>query len=64
MLFVYGSLMSMRILEEIHFWKTQEKEHTEVIRALIPNLEPKYAKAMQEWEVIFEKNGDVFFAMD
>lgn len=55
MLFVYGSLMSMRILEEIHFWKTQEKEHTEVIRALIPNLEPKYAKAMQEWEVIFEK---------
>lgn len=55
MLFVYGSLMSMRILEEIRFWKTQEKEHTEVIRALIPNLESNYVKALKDWEVIFEK---------
>lgn len=55
MLFVYGSLMPLRLLEEIRFWKTQEKEHTVVIRTLVPNLEPVYVKALQEWEAVFEK---------
>jgi Fe-Mn family superoxide dismutase len=55
MLFVYGTMMSLRILEEIHFWKTQEKEHTVVIRTLAPTLESEYAKALQEWEVVFEQ---------
>jgi Fe-Mn family superoxide dismutase len=55
MLFVYGTLMPMRILEEIRFWKTQEKEHTVVIRTLVPTLEPEYVKSLKTWEVIFEK---------
>jgi superoxide dismutase, Fe-Mn family len=55
MLFVYGSMMPLRILEEIRFWKTQEKEHTVVIRALALTLEANYVKAMKEWEVVFEQ---------
>jgi Fe-Mn family superoxide dismutase len=55
MLFVYGALMPLRILEEIRFWKTQEKEHTVVIRALVPNLEPDYVRVLHEWEDVFAK---------
>ncbi|OGX68177.1 MAG: superoxide dismutase [Paenibacillus sp. RIFOXYA1_FULL_44_5] len=43
----------LRILEEIYFWKTQEKEHTVVIRALLPNLEPAYVHLLAEWEKLF-----------
>lgn len=53
MLYVYGSLMPLRILEEVRFWKMQEKEHTEVIRALIPNLEERYVHMLNEWEKVF-----------
>lgn len=53
MLTVYGPLMPLRLLEEIRFWKDQEKEHTVVIRELIPNLEPDYVKAMKNWEPAF-----------
>ncbi|MDF2717985.1 MAG: superoxide dismutase [Paenibacillus sp.] len=53
MLYVYGSLMPLRLLEEIRFWKTQEKEHTVVIRELVPNLEPQYVKLLQQWESVF-----------
>ncbi|WP_040949608.1 Fe-Mn family superoxide dismutase [Gorillibacterium massiliense] len=52
MLEVYGANMPLRVLEEIRFWKMQEKEHTEVIRALTPNLESAYVKLLQEWEVV------------
>ena len=55
MLFVYGSLMPLRILEEIRFWKMQEKEHTTVIRQLVPTLEPQYVKLLEEWEQVFAK---------
>ncbi|MEC0246217.1 DUF2935 domain-containing protein, partial [Paenibacillus chitinolyticus] len=55
MLSVYGSLMPLRILEEIRFWKTQEKEHTVVIRELVPALEPAYVQALKEWEEVFAK---------
>lgn len=55
MLTVYGVLMPLRLLEEIRFWKMQEKEHTVVIRELIPNLEREYVKVLKEWEPIFEK---------
>ncbi|GIP34733.1 Fe-Mn family superoxide dismutase [Paenibacillus sp. J2TS4] len=55
MLRIYGSLMPLRLLEEIRFWKMQEKEHTEVIRALVSNLEPQYVKLLKEWEPVFEK---------
>ncbi|MDP5275013.1 Fe-Mn family superoxide dismutase [Chengkuizengella axinellae] len=55
MLKVYGSLMPLRILEEIRFWKMQEKEHTVVIRELAPELEEQYVKLLQEWEIVFAK---------
>ncbi|MFC3750378.1 Fe-Mn family superoxide dismutase [Paenibacillus sp. GCM10012306] len=53
MLYVYGPMLPVRILEEIVFWKTQEKEHTEVIKAIVPNLEQPYVKLLDEWAVVF-----------
>ncbi|KGE19475.1 Fe-Mn family superoxide dismutase [Paenibacillus wynnii] len=53
MLYVYGPLMPIRVLEEIVFWKTQETEHTAVIKAIIPNLEEPYVKLLDEWAVVF-----------
>lgn len=53
MLAVYGALTPLRILEEIRFWKRQEKEHTIVIRKIAPNLEPVYVKVLEEWETVF-----------
>lgn len=55
MLSVYGNMMPLRLLEEIVFWKTQEMEHTEVIRALIPQLEAPYVQLLQDWENVFAK---------
>lgn len=46
-------MLPVRILEEIVFWKTQEKEHTEVIKAIVPNLEEPYVKLLDEWAVVF-----------
>lgn len=53
MLYVYGPMMPARILEEIVFWKNQEKEHTVVIKALIPQLEEPYVKLLNEWAAVF-----------
>jgi len=53
MLYVYGPLMPVRILEEIVFWKTQEKEHTAVLKALIPGLEEPYVKLLEQWAAVF-----------
>lgn len=53
MLFVYGSYMPLRVLEEICFWKMQEMEHTVVIREIVPNLEQPYVDLMKEWEPLF-----------
>ncbi|MDF2923619.1 MAG: hypothetical protein K0R57_2533 [Paenibacillaceae bacterium] len=55
MLTVYGPLMPLRLLEEIRFWKMQEKEHTVVIRELVVNLEREYVQVLKEWEPIFSK---------
>lgn len=55
MLYVYGALMPLRLLEEIRFWKTQEKEHTSVIRQMIPGLESQFAQVLQDWEEVFAK---------
>lgn len=55
MLYVYGSLMPLRLLEEVRFWKMQEKEHTEVIRELLPQLEPQFVTLMKEWEGVFAR---------
>ncbi|MGZ7443394.1 Fe-Mn family superoxide dismutase [Paenibacillus sp. TH7-28] len=53
MLFVYGPYLPVRILEEIRFWKQQEAEHTEVIKAIIPNLEHHYVRILDEWKKVF-----------
>lgn len=53
MLFVYGPYLPVRILEEIRFWKTQEKEHTDVIQAIVPKLEENYVKLLNEWKHVF-----------
>ncbi|MEK8131120.1 Fe-Mn family superoxide dismutase [Paenibacillus filicis] len=53
MLVVYGALLPLRILEEIRFWKMQEREHTVVIRELVPRLEPQYVKLLEQWEGVF-----------
>jgi superoxide dismutase, Fe-Mn family len=45
--------MPLRVLEEIRFWKMQEREHTVVIRTLVPNLEPAYAALLEKWEQVF-----------
>lgn len=55
MLNVYGTLMPYRLLEEIRFWKMQEREHTVVIRTLVPALEPPFVRMLEEWEGVFEK---------
>jgi Fe-Mn family superoxide dismutase len=55
MLPVYGELMPLRLLEELVFWKTQEMEHTLVIRQLVPDLEPAYAALLQNWETAFSR---------
>lgn len=53
MLYIYGAMLPARILEEIRFWKQQEMEHTEVIKAIVPDLEPPYVKLLNEWAVVF-----------
>ncbi|WP_256761720.1 Fe-Mn family superoxide dismutase [Cohnella sp. WQ 127256] len=50
---VYGNIMSLQLLEEIVYWKTQEQEHAVVIRSLIPELEPTYVKLLVDWENVF-----------
>ena len=55
MLYIYGSKLPARILEEIRFWKHQEMEHTEVIKAIVPGLEPAYVKLLDDWAVVFEE---------
>lgn len=53
MLYIYGAMLPARILEEIRFWKQQEMEHTEVIKAIIPSLETVYVKLLDDWAIVF-----------
>lgn len=55
MLFVYGPYLPVRILEEIRFWKQQEAEHTDVIKAIVPGLESHFVKLLDEWKVVFTR---------
>jgi hypothetical protein len=50
MQFYYDDKMPLRILDEGEFWKHQESEHTDVIRALVKDLEPQFVTALQAWE--------------
>jgi hypothetical protein len=60
MQFYYGDKMPLRILDEGEFWKHQEAEHTEVIRALVPKLEPQFVQALQAWEQALSQTQAVF----
>lgn len=53
MLYSYGAWMPLRVLDEIQFWKMQEKEHTVVIRELTDNLESEYVTALKRYEKEF-----------
>ncbi|MBC8080226.1 MAG: DUF2935 domain-containing protein [Gorillibacterium sp.] len=55
MLEAQTSIAPLQILEEIRFWKMQEKDHTYVIRSLSPNLEADYVTLMEEWEAVLGK---------
>lgn len=50
---VHGSIMPLKLLEEIVYWKTQEQEHASVLRSLVPELEPPYAQWLTEWDNVF-----------
>jgi hypothetical protein len=60
MRFYYGDRMPLRILDEGEFWKLQETEHTDVIRALVPNLEQPFVNALKEWEQAFAQTQALF----
>lgn len=51
MRFYYGDKMPLRILDEGEFWKLQESEHTVVLRTIVPNLEPEFVRALEQWEL-------------
>ncbi|WP_138755829.1 Fe-Mn family superoxide dismutase [Paenibacillus sinopodophylli] len=55
MLFVYGALMPVRVMELIRQWKLQEKEHAAVIRQASPEMEQQYAQLLQAWEPVFSQ---------
>ncbi|WP_286885495.1 DUF2935 domain-containing protein [Aneurinibacillus sp. UBA3580] len=60
MQFYYGEKMPLRILDEGEFWKLQEAEHTQVIRALVPNLEPAFVQALGAWEQALSQTQAMF----
>jgi len=47
--------ITLQMLEEFIYWKTQEQEHAAVLRSLIPGLEPAYEQLLTEWENVFAK---------
>lgn len=49
---IYGSLMPVRILEENACWKQQEKQNTEIIRDIVPQLEADYVHLLSQWEQV------------
>lgn len=59
MLLVYGPYLPVRILEEIRFWKQQETEHTDVIKAIVPGLEPNYVQLLDDWKIVFDETTNV-----
>src|SRR5690606_35229877 len=48
------------ILDEGEFWKHQEAEHTDVIRALVPNLEKPFVDALMSWEQALSRTQATF----
>lgn len=50
---IYGSFTPIRLLEEILYWKNQEKRHAKIIQHVIPQLEADYAHLLSQWEHVF-----------
>lgn len=55
MRFYYAEKTLHRALDEAEFWKTQETEHTVVIRTVIPNLESYFTDILARWEEVFSQ---------
>lgn len=55
MQFYYGEKNILRVLDETEFWKRQEGEHTVVIRTIVPDLEPRFARQLEEFETAFRQ---------
>lgn len=55
MRFFYGDKNSLRLLDEMEFWKRQEAEHTVVLRTIMPELEEKFVKHLEEFEEKFTR---------
>lgn len=51
----YGDKNALRLLDEMEFWKRQESEHVTVIKTVIPNLEEKFVKHLDNFELKFIK---------
>jgi hypothetical protein len=56
MQFYYGNKMVHRVLDEAEFWKQQEAEHTVVIREVVPNLEQRFVRQLEQFELAFQQN--------
>lgn len=63
MQFYYGEKLPLRLLDETNFWKHQEKEHTVVIREVVPALENDYVVALKKWEEAFAQTEAVTVRM-
>ncbi|MFD1776390.1 Fe-Mn family superoxide dismutase [Paenibacillus rhizophilus] len=53
MQYVYGPPPAVGILNEIAFWKNQERENTGLIKLAVPELTEPYVKLMDEWDAVF-----------
>ncbi|TCK93262.1 DUF2935 family protein [Natranaerovirga hydrolytica] len=52
---VYGDILPLRVLEEISFWKLQEKEHALLLINSFVGLEPIYVDTLEQWAIDFEE---------
>ncbi|NGM84247.1 DUF2935 domain-containing protein [Paenibacillus sp. 7124] len=53
MQYVYGPPTAVHVLNEIAFWKNQEKENAALIKLAVPELEEPYVKLLDEWNAVF-----------
>lgn len=53
--YYYGDKNILRALEEAEFWKHQETEHTQLVKAIIPDLESTYVNELNNFEKEFNK---------
>ncbi len=56
MQYYYGEKNLLRALDEADFWMHQQVEHTQVIQAVTPNLEPEYVTKLQQYGLEFGSN--------